>query len=272
MSVMITQEAVAKSAPATPEVPVVAVARNPVSRRRLKRGLMATGSVAGVWLALSFVVLPAGWSWRYRHVNLDETPRITWAGNKHAGDPLNVALVGTKDEIVYLFLSAGWHAADPITYASAKRMAKATLFKHPYPNAPFSNLFLREGKSRRKQDLGFQRCVDNNPRKRHHVRFWQTDQVDAEGGRPFWIGAASYDRRAKFNWFSLAPTHAIDGDVDAERDDLFGHLRKTGQLLEEELRHFHTVLEGRNGGGDRWFTDGKLAIGIIAPDNVPVEE
>jgi len=30
---------------------------------------------------------------------------------------------------------------------------------------------------------------------------------------------------------------------------------------------FHTELEGRNGGGDKWVTDGKLFVGLIAsPD------
>ncbi|HMF14033.1 MAG TPA: hypothetical protein VKE94_17075, partial [Gemmataceae bacterium] len=75
-------------------------------RRRLRRGLVATGAVGGIYLSLAFVVLPTCWALRYRHANLADAPRITWAGNHHPGDPINVALVGTKDEIIYLFLSA----------------------------------------------------------------------------------------------------------------------------------------------------------------------
>jgi len=27
---------------------------------------------------------------------------------------------------------------------------------------------------------------------------------------------------------------------------------------------FHTIREGRNGGGDPWHTDGRLFVGVIA--------
>ena len=32
---------------------------------------------------------------------------------------------------------------------------------------------------------------------------------------------------------------------------------------------FHKTREGRNGGGDPWRTDGKLYVGIIAPQTTP---
>jgi hypothetical protein len=231
---------------------------------------VATGAITALYASLAFVVLPSCWGWRFRNFNLDDAPRITWAG-KHPGDPLNVALIGTKDEICFLFLSADWQAADPITYKTATRMAKATLFKKPYPTAPISNLYLREGKKKRKQDLYFELCMDNAPIKRHHVRFWQTDKAD-EDGRHLWIGSATFDRGAKFNWLTLGPTHKIASDVDWERDKLMADLKKTGQLLEVRTeKDFHKVRQGRNGGNDRWYTDGELRVGVISPDNVPVD-
>jgi hypothetical protein len=274
MSAILHDEPLAKTvaAPETSALPaqeqVVAIRRH--LRGRLRKGIIATGAITGVYVSLALVVLPACWGLRYRNFDLDDAPRITWAG-KHPGDPLNVALVGNKDEICFLFLSADWQAADPVTYKTAARMAKATLFKKPYPTAPISNLYLREGKKKRKQDLYFELCVDNAPIKRHHVRFWQTDKTD-EDGRHLWIGSATFDRGAKFNWLTLGPTHAIASDVDWERDKLFADLRKTAQLLEVKVeKDFHKVRDGRNGGNDRWFTDGQLHVGVISPDNVPVE-
>jgi hypothetical protein len=238
----------------------------------MRRGLIAGGAVLTTYCSLAFLALPTCWAVRYRHVDLDDAPRITWAGNHHPGDPLNVALVGTKEEIVYLFLSAGWEGADPITIKTSLRMAKCSVFKRPYHNAPISNLYLREGNSRRKQDLSFQLCVGDNPRQRHHVRFWQTEQTDPDDGRPVWIGSATYDRTAKLNLLDLKPTHGIDGDVDQERDKLLADLRATGQVLEVLWRDdFHKVRSGSNGGADRWFTDGRLAVASIAPDNLVLE-
>src|SRR5205823_14454635 len=91
-------------------------------RRRMRRGLIATGTIAGIYVSLSFIGLPAFWAYRYRHADLDDMPRITWAGNHHPGDPINLALVGAKEEIMYLFLSAGWEGADPITWGTSFKM------------------------------------------------------------------------------------------------------------------------------------------------------
>ena len=53
--------------------------------------------------------------------------------------------------------------------------------------------------------------------------------------------------------------------VDVERDYLFTCLEKTGDLKERSVeKGFHTQLEGRNGGGDPWRTDGALFAGEIA--------
>src|SRR5205807_8361803 len=183
------------------------------------------GTIAGIYVSLSFIGLPAFWAYRYRHADLDDMPRITWAGNHHPGDPINLALVGTKEEIMYLFLSAGWEGADPITWGTSFKMAPCSVFKRPYRNAPISNLHLREGKTTHKQDLHFQLGVGDDPRQRHHVRFWHTDKTEPDDGRPVWIGSATYDRKAKWlNPLDLKPTHGIDGDVDCERDKLLADL------------------------------------------------
>jgi hypothetical protein len=56
-------------------------------------------------------------------------------------------------------------------------------------------------------------------------------------------------------------THHIGEDVDAERDRLVQQI--TGARWAsgvEWIPGFHAQLEGRNGGGDRWRTDGRLAV------------
>ena len=59
-------------------------------------------------------------------------------------------------------------------------------------------------------------------------------------------------------------THHIGPDLDAEREHLFHDLEKTGDLSETYFEdHFQKTKSGRNGGGDSWFTDGRLEVGII---------
>jgi hypothetical protein len=42
-------------------------------------------------------------------------------------------------------------------------------------------------------------------------------------------------------------------------------LEQTQELIESyKIRGFHKNLQGRNGGGDPWHTDGDLAVGVIA--------
>jgi hypothetical protein len=44
----------------------------------------------------------------------------------------------------------------------------------------------------------------------------------------------------------------------------FADLKQTGDLSEQYTTDgFHKELEGRNGGGDRWITDGDLYVGVI---------
>src|SRR5207237_348951 len=105
--------------------------------------------------------------WRryaHRHPWLEDVPGITYTGDRHPGDPLNVSLIGTKAEVMKVLLAAGWHPADALTFRSCLAIAGATVLRRPYESAPVSNLYLFE----HKEDLAFEQPVGNNPRRRHH--------------------------------------------------------------------------------------------------------
>jgi hypothetical protein len=158
-------------------------------------------------------------------------------------------------------LAAKWSPAGPLTLRSCLEIAEASVFKRPDPDAPVSSEFLFG----RKQDLAFEQAVGDNPRHRHHVRFWESDKRDADG-RPIWIGSAVFDKRVGLSRTTGQFTHETAPDVDAERDKLFDDLKQTGDLSEVVIvRGFHKVLEGRNGEGNPWYTDGDLYEGRIKP-------
>ncbi len=213
------------------------------------------------YLLIAYIILPALWN-RYarKHPSLEDIPGITYAADGIPGDPLNVALIGTKGEVMKVLLAAKWHPADPLSLSSCLEIAEATVLKRPYDDAPVSNLFLFG----RKQDLAFEKPVGSDPRHRHHVRFWQSDKVDSDG-RPVWMGAAIYDKGVGLSHTTGQITHHIAADVDTERDYLFRDLKATGDLASQHvLDNFHKTREGRNGGGDPWHTDGRLVVGVIA--------
>ena len=56
---------------------------------------------------------------RGQHPALEGLPKVTRNADGIPGDPLNVGLVGSKDELIAAMLAAGWHPADPITLRSS---------------------------------------------------------------------------------------------------------------------------------------------------------
>ena len=212
------------------------------------------------YFVVAYLVMPLVWTWYVReHPTFDAIPHITHTADGMPGDPLNVALIGTETALKKMLLAAKWYPADPLTLRSSLEIAEATIFERPYVDAPVSNLYLWG----RKEDLAFEQPVGDNPRQRHHVRFWRADQVDRDG-RPVWVGAAIYDTRVGFSDTTGQITHHTAADIDAERDKLFRDLEQTGDLSEVyTIPGFHKILQGRNGGGDPWYTDGGLAVGVI---------
>lgn len=222
---------------------------------------LALAILLGLYVLAAYALLPLVWkSYESHRPEFNDSARITLTANKHPGDPLNVALVGTKAELENIMAMAKWYPADPLGLKSGLKIAADTVLEKPYKEAPVSRLYLFG----RPEDLAFEQPVGNDPKKRHHVRFWRTEMAH-EDGRPVWIGSASFDERVGLSHTTGQITHHIAPDVDIERDHLAANLEQTDGLADTyKVPGFHKVLEGRNGGGDPWRTDGDLWVGIIA--------
>src|SRR5215218_6945222 len=80
--------------------------------RRRRRWVRALLIAAMAYLLTAYVVLPMGWTdYAHHHPSFDDNPRITQTGDDHPGDPLNVALIGTKEHIEAIMKAAKWDAA-----------------------------------------------------------------------------------------------------------------------------------------------------------------
>lgn len=193
------------------------------------------------------------------HPALARSPRHTTTSRGNQGDAVNVAFVGTEEDLHRTLSAAGWYAADPITLKTSLEIAADVVLHKPYAHAPVSDLFLWG----RKQDAAFEQPVGDSPKQRHHVRFWRSHDRDRTG-RPLWLGAATYDERVEISRTTGGITHKISPNIDGERNKLVADSIRAGALDGYYwVEQFHAQAEGKNGGGDPYFTDRRLAVGII---------
>ena len=193
-------------------------------------------------------------------------PRFTRATDGFYVDPVNIILIGSKDELQNVFKKIGWSGVDSIKIKSVIKMIKAFILKKGYSRAPFSPLFLFG----RKQDIGFQKSIDNSPRKRHHVRFWATnanriiDPLDIKywtkkqkinHDKAFtWIGAASEDIGLAFTKLTYKVSHKVDPNVDEERKYILSKLKKAKCIGKIKYYKAGAFKVGK------YVSDGRIAV------------
>jgi LssY C-terminus len=243
-------------------------------------------ALAATYGIAAYVILPRAVRMGVKILQRKHVPSYTITGDGLPGDPVNLMLTGTLQQLRTAFAAAGWTEADPLGFRSSWRMVQAFVLNSPYPAAPFSTLFLFG----RGQDIGFQMPIDDSPRKRHHIRFWALSTTRAEetlGTASFWLNTDRPPETARVHWvgagtrdtgFSLTRltfqvTHATDTDCDVERDFIVAELSKIRviadamsykagqQLSAERVNHYvtdgevtvATLIDGGAGGaGLRW--------------------
>lgn len=152
-----------------------------------------------VWAAIAYLVVPRLWALYFRrHPLLNAAARLSQTADGHPGDPTNIGIAGSEQELNQAMTAAGWR------------------WDQPYE------------------------------------------------GRTAWFGAATFDKGVGLSHTTGQVTHHIAPDIDAERDRLLAGLQQAVAVQTVQwIDDFHTELEGRNGGGDPWHTDGRLAVVLL---------
>lgn len=234
-------------------------------RRRRKRSLsvrlaISVGCFILGWAAMAYLVLPFALRHYDHQASLEWVERVTCTADGIAGDPLNVGVVGSRDELVAAMTAAGWAPGDPVTLRTGIEIVGSVALDRAYRDSPVSPLFYQG----RQQDLAFEKAVGRSADRRQHVRFWNALPL-GDRGRIMWLGSASFDVGVGFSHYTGAVTHAISPDVDATRDELGNDLAATGRIVEVyEVTGVGLTVNGRNGGGDRYYTDGEVRVSVIA--------
>jgi hypothetical protein len=239
------------------------------------RRLPTVLAVAVTYGIAAYIVLPHIVRMGLKILLRKRVPRFTITGDGLPGDPVNVVLTGTLQQLQSAFEVAGWSEADRLDLASSWRMIRAFVFNSSYPTAPFSTLYLFG----RGQDVGFQKAIDNSPRKRHHIRFWALSLDHAEtnlgrasfwlntdrppsGERVHWIGAGTKDTGLSLTRLTFQITHATDSDTNAERDYIIDELRKIEAVKEINLYRAGQRLTGKH--VNHYVTDGEVAVASLS--------
>jgi hypothetical protein len=215
--------------------------------------------IAAIWAISSYVLAPFVWR-HYEHQHgLAGLSMVTQTKAGIPGDPINVGLVGSKEDVLCAMHAAGWYPADPVTLRSSIAIVGSVLLDRPYRDAPVSPLLFEN----RREDLAFEKPVGNSADRRHHVRFWEVLDRGQEG-RAVWLGAITFDRGVGFSHDNGQITHHIAPDIDTERDLLTDDLKAAKVVTTiYEVAGVGPTLDGRNGGGDPYFTDGEIKISVL---------
>lgn len=187
------------------------------------------------------------------------------------GDPVNIALIGAEEQIHQVMQDAGWTRADEVTLVSSWKIILSTMTRRSYAEAPVSPLKIFG----RTQAFAYQKEVDGNPEKRHHVRFWKTPDgwLLPGGHRVDWLATGTYDSGVGFSFFTLQVTHRIDAETDFERDYIVESIQYSHPETRVEILHdYSSGYHARNGGGDAIRTDGALPVVILNNEGVEATE
>ncbi|WP_294531979.1 LssY C-terminal domain-containing protein [uncultured Rhodoblastus sp.] len=228
----------------------------------MDESLYYVGVALAVWFVLAYLALPTIWRRAERQKMLAGFEMVTRTKQGIAGDPINFGLVGDEAQVLWAFQTAGWTLADSVTLRSSIKIAGSVALRRPDPAAPVSPLFY----DKRVEDLAFELPDGVSAAHRHHIRLWRVGD-NLFQNRPLWLASASYDRSVGLSHLTLQVTHHIGADLDAERDFVGKSLGKAG-VIESffQIQGVGPTLRGRNGGGDRYFTDGDALIGVV-PEN-----
>jgi hypothetical protein len=222
----------------------------------------------------AYIVLPRIVRMGLKILLRKRVPRFTITSDGLPGDPVNLVLTGTLQQLQVAFKLAGWSETDWLGLASSWRMVRAFVLNSPYPTAPFSTLYLFG----RGQDVGFQKAIDNSPRKRHHIRFWALSLAHAEtnlgkasfwlntdrppdGACVHWVGAGTKDTGISLTRLTFQVTHATDSDTNAERVYIIDELKRSAVIGEINL-----YKAGQQMGSqpvNHYITDGEVAAASL---------
>src|SRR5271157_3819050 len=192
---------------------------------------------------------------------LSKIPRRVSDPDGRPGDMVNVLIVGTEDQVVQVFTTAGWVQVDKAVRNTVLNAVMDSIEKKDYLTMPMSTLFLFN----RAQDYGFAHAEPVRvAMSRNHLRVWKSPYEVA--GRPLWCVAATHDigferDQRKAN----AVTHKIDPAIDGEREYVNGTLSGTGLVVQRDhVTPADPLTTAKTATGGEFHSDGRILVLVLS--------
>ena len=191
---------------------------------------------------------------------LSRIPRRVSDPQDRPGDMVNVLIVGTQDQLVEVFTTAGWVQVDKSAQNTALIAVMDSLQKKDYLTMPMSTLFL----FKRSQDYGF---AHGEPVKvamsRNHLRVWKSPYE--VNGRPLWCVAATHDIGFERDQRNNGLTHKIDPAIDGEREYVNGTLSGTGLVAQRDhVTPADPLITANTATGGEFHSDGRILVLVLS--------
>jgi hypothetical protein len=169
-------------------------------------------------------------------------------------DVINLAFIGSREQVAAAFQQAGWSTSDPFTRHTFAHTFYAYLNDSTYSQAPMKTLLL-DGKP---PDMKWQKSL-NSYNRRDHLRMWQWSETsDSE---IVWLSSSTRDARATLSVKQHQFVHHIAPDIDDERSTVIRDLEMAGCVKSLHLMSRPGISNlTENANGDPVRTDGDLAI------------
>ena len=169
-------------------------------------------------------------------------------------DVVNLAFVGSREQVVSAFQQAGWSTSDPFSKRTFVHTFYAFLNNSTYDQAPMKTLLL-DGRA---ADMNWQKSLNSYDR-RDHLRMWRWSE--ASDTETIWLSSSTHDTRATLSVKHHEFVHHIAPDIDDERSAVIRDLELAGCVQSVHLTPRRSVSNlTQNANGDPVRTDGELAI------------
>lgn len=167
-------------------------------------------------------------------------------------DMVNLAFLGSEEEIERAFRAAGWTYGDSVSTLSVLREMRALSSLNSYSHLPISKQWLNGQAS----DFTLQKSFDSY-QKREHIRFWNESALEPD----LWVSGAIRETSAAWSFRERRFIHHVDADLAAEREKVVRDLSLTG-CVDNIYRLQRPDMPGRqkNADGDTLWSDRRIAV------------
>lgn len=188
-------------------------------------------------------------------------PAHSLTRSRRPSDVVNLAFIGSQEQIEAAFQAAGWTYGDSVSAWSVLREMRAFSSLNSYPHLPISNQWLA-GKP---ADIRLQKSLDSY-QKRDHIRIWNESALAPD----LWAASAIHETGATWSIRTGRFIHHVDADIDAESERVVRDLTLAGCVADvHRVQRPERPETERNSSGDDLWTDGSLEVLELADCETP---